>query len=149
MVTQVLIEDVPPEYRHPVLRYYMEKLTNGKIACKVTLHGNCIAAAFQQPIGKRSFLKYTMIFEYVYSVCADINFLISQSRMFLLAGRHYVRLTPLPPSSTLRVSNLNPSIKDFVLRLHFEKFTNLESVTDVQMLGSNEALVTFKSSRCK
>lgn len=69
MVTQVLIEDVPPEYRHPVLRYYMEKLTNGKIACKVTLHGNRIAAAFQQPIGKRSFLKYTMIFEYQFCVC--------------------------------------------------------------------------------
>ena len=77
----------------------------------------------------------------------DINFLISRSRMCPLPGGHCVTLTP--SSSTLIVSNLNPSIKDFVLRLHFEKFTSLDSVTDVQMLGSNQALVTFKSFHCK
>ena len=52
MVTQVLIDGVPPEFVNTGFQYYIQKLTNGKIACKVTLYGNRIAAEFQQPVGK-------------------------------------------------------------------------------------------------
>ena len=79
-----------------------------------------------------------------------MNALEMRSREVTLGNSGAVlSLSPLPPTSTLLVSNIPHSTPDLVLRYHFERFSGVNSVTSTKLLSSDKALVTFMNCRCK
>lgn len=52
-------------------------------------------------------------------------------------------------TKTILVANLEDTIKERYLKLHFEECTGKNSVQNVKMLPSNRALITFLNPNCE
>ena len=51
MVTKVHVQNIPPEFRNIGLQYYLEKVMQNQVTCKVELFHTDGLAIFQPPIG--------------------------------------------------------------------------------------------------
>ena len=51
LVSKVLVQNIPAEYRNIVLQYYLEKLVHNSANCKLELFQVDGVATFQPPIG--------------------------------------------------------------------------------------------------
>jgi hypothetical protein len=158
LVTNVHVQNIPPEFRNIGLKYYLEKLMLSEVTCKVEQFNADALAMFQPPIGKsESISLYYSIYVLIFicskiQVCmffVDINVLIMRSRQQNLPNGGILSLSPLLPSSTIIVSNLPQNTQDITLSSHFQRFSGSNTIIHVKLLSSNKALVTFVNCKCK
>lgn len=150
LVTNVHVQNIPPEFRNIGLKYYLEKVMQNQVTCKVEQFNADAVAIFQPPIG--NYIMHWFLYAQEIQVCmsfVDMNVLVMRVRQQGLPNGGVLSLSPLLPSSTIIVSNLPQNTQDITLLSHFQRFSGGNTVINVKLLSSDKALVTFVNCKCK
>ena len=151
IISKVLVADVPRSKRDEVfLKSYLFDLTN--VFCSLKQYGEQFLASFVQPIGI-----YVLRLHYwcvgtnikILTVLCDVtDFEVLMARK-MSSGTFSFSISKVTSTKTILVANLKDWIGVRILKLHFEDYTEKNSVQNVKMLHSNKALVTFLSHSCE
>lgn len=60
MVSRVHVQNIPPEFRNIGLKYYLEKVMQNEVTCKVDIFNADAVAVFKPPIGKHNIQSLTV-----------------------------------------------------------------------------------------